>query len=90
MRGEFSYQSSSFSDQANTAELVNESRVLVNARIGIENKDTGIRIVGWVRNLFKEQYTHARSFGSGTFSPGSLQYAVGDPRTYGIEVIYQF
>jgi iron complex outermembrane receptor protein len=90
MRGEASYRTSSFSDQANTEELVNDARTLVNARIGIENADSGIRVVAWVRNLFKEEYTHGKAFGSGTFSPGSLQYSVGDPRTYGVEVSFNF
>jgi len=89
-RLEYSYRDSSYSDQANTTILENNSRDLVNARLGFDNKDAGIRVIAWVRNAFEEEYTHGRGVGSGAFSPGALQYAVGDPRTYGIELSYSF
>ncbi len=89
-RLEYSYMSSTYSDQSNTRELRNDSYSLVNGRLGFENKDMGLRITAWVNNALEEEYTKDKRYGSGTFAPGALDYNVGNPRTYGLEVSYSF
>lgn len=89
-RVEYSYMSETYSDQANTRALRNGSYSVLNTRLSVENTELGLRITAWVNNALEEEYTKGRAFGSDTFSPGALQYVVGDPRTYGLELTYSF
>ncbi len=89
-RLEYSYMSSTYSDQNNTRELRNGAYSLVNARLGFESRDLGLRVTAWVNNALEEEYTKDKRYGSATFAPGSLDYNVGNPRTYGLEVSYSF
>lgn len=68
-----------------------KSRTVVNARIGMENVEfsngSSLRASLWVRNAFDKDYqTFGMSFGS--LGPILEQYA--EPRTYGLDVIWEF
>jgi len=72
--------------------IVMKDRTLVNARIGIENVEVGccgatLRASLWSRNLLDEDYnTFGINFG--TLGPITEQY--GEPRTFGVDVTYEF
>ncbi len=90
LRGEYAYRGSTFSDQVNTLELINESYSIFNARVALLNDEKGIEIAVWGRNLFDKDYTTSRGFGSNNFAPGSKALLPGVQRTYGIDVRFSF
>ncbi|NIB39818.1 TonB-dependent receptor [Pseudomaricurvus alkylphenolicus] len=65
-----------------------DSRTLLNARIGLEELELGkgsLRVAAWARNLTDEEYRfHGANF---SFYRG---YTWGDPRSVGVDVIYEF
>jgi len=61
---------------------------IVNARLGIRDRDGRWDVFGWVRNLFnKDYYTR---LGLAPFNTGYLVGSVGDPRTGGITGRFKF
>ncbi|MDY0067968.1 MAG: TonB-dependent receptor plug domain-containing protein [Steroidobacteraceae bacterium] len=70
--------------------IVMKDRTLVNARLGIENVQLpsgALRASLWVRNLLDEEYnTYGINFGS--LGPITAHY--GEPRTWGIDVSWEF
>lgn len=90
VRGEYAYRGSTFSDQENTPELLNESYSIFNARIALSDEERGIEIAVWAKNLFGTDYTSSKDFGSGFFAPGSLAILPGAPRTYGVDARFKF
>jgi len=67
-----------------------DSRTIVNGRVGIENVKLGsgtLRSALWVRNMFDEDYS---SYGINFATLGPVTEQYGDPRTYGIDVTWEF
>jgi iron complex outermembrane receptor protein len=89
-RGEYVTRGGTYSNDANTELLANDSYDLANLRVGLVVRETGFGIYGWVRNLFDEEWSREKSGGSSLFAPGALALAHGDPRTYGVELRYGF
>jgi len=70
---------------------VMDERTVVDARLSLENIELGngsLRITLWGKNLTDEDYsTYGINFGA---SLGIKTENYGDPRTYGVEVAYEF
>lgn len=70
---------------------VMDERTVVDARLNLENIELGngsFRVTLWGKNLTDEDYsTYGINFGS---SVGIKTENYGDPRTYGLEVAYEF
>jgi iron complex outermembrane receptor protein len=67
-----------------------DARTIVNGRIGIENVELGggtLRSSLWVRNVFDEDYS---SYGINFATLGPITEQYGDPRTYGLDVTWEF
>ncbi|MEM6481003.1 MAG: hypothetical protein AAF681_04090, partial [Pseudomonadota bacterium] len=77
---------SSFSDPANTQALKNESYWLANLQASYEFAN-GIQLVGYVKNLFDEDYTIGR-FSGGALTGASLN--AGEERTFGAFLTARF
>lgn len=71
--------------------VVMDDRTVVDARLSLENIALGdgtLRVSLWGKNLFDEDYpVMAINFGG---SVGLITENYGDPRTYGLEVAYEF
>jgi iron complex outermembrane receptor protein len=83
LRGEYTYQSKSFFDAANTASygLYQPGFGLVNARIAYRPTDAGWEIAGWAKNITNERYFRNIAVS------GTTGLAVpGDPATYGVSL----
>ncbi|MCG3168617.1 MAG: hypothetical protein CALGDGBN_00114 [Pseudomonadales bacterium] len=71
-------------------DVILEDKLLVNARIGIENVQLPsgtLRASLWARNLTDEEY-NSYGINFGVLGPIAAQY--GEPRTYGIDVTWEF
>jgi len=68
--------------------LAQDALLLVNARIAYRTPDQRIEIAGFVRNLTDEQYAVDGFDLSSGFD--SLNFVIGDPRLYGVNVSYRF
>jgi iron complex outermembrane receptor protein len=70
---------------------VMDSRTVVDARLNLENIELGngsLRVTLWGKNLTDEDYsTYGINFGANL---GLKTENYGDPRTYGLEVAYEF
>ncbi|QQD17354.1 TonB-dependent receptor [Spongiibacter nanhainus] len=67
-----------------------ESVTLFGARAQLDVKDTNLNVSFWVRNLTDEEYS---TTGLNLFFPGSLAIAnqpLGEPRTFGLDLTYNF
>jgi len=67
-----------------------EERLIVNARIGIENIETStgtLRASLWGRNLTDEEYN---TFGINFGGLGAITAQYGEPLTYGMDVTFEF
>lgn len=68
-----------------------DERTVVDARLSLENVELGggnLRVSLWGKNLFDEDYpVMGINFGA---SVGTITENYGDPRTYGLEVAYEF
>ena len=67
-----------------------EDRLIVNARIGIENIETSagtLRAAIWGRNLTDEEYN---TFGINFGGLGAITAQYGEPLTYGLDVTFEF
>lgn len=68
-----------------------DSRTVVDARLNLENVEIGdgnLRLTLWGKNLFDEEYpTYSINFGS---SVGIITENYGDPRTWGVELAYEY
>ncbi|MEM9911427.1 MAG: TonB-dependent receptor [Pseudomonadota bacterium] len=84
--GDVNYTGSSFSDPANTQALKNESYWLANLQASYEFAN-GIQLVGYVKNLFDEDYTIGR-FSGGALTGASLN--AGEERTFGAFLTARF
>ena len=70
--------------------IVLKDRTLVNARIGIENVRLGngtLRAALWARNLFDKEYN---SYGMNFGALGAIVANYGEPRTWGLDVSWDF
>ncbi|HND15039.1 MAG TPA: TonB-dependent receptor, partial [Pseudomonadales bacterium] len=72
-------------------QVVLKDRVLVNLRLGMENVEfsngTSLRASLWARNVFDREYnSYGMNFGA--LGPVLAQY--GEPRTYGLDVTWEF
>jgi iron complex outermembrane recepter protein len=88
VRGEYQYggKFNAGGDQ-NPLKLV-PSQNLLNASFGIGNPDQGWQLVGWVKNITKEEF--AQGIFDSVAQPGSLSGYPNDPRTYGATVRLSF
>lgn len=67
-----------------------QSITLVGARAQLEVKDTNLNVSLWVRNLQNKEYSTS---GLNIYFPGSLAISnqpLGEPRTFGVDVTYNF
>lgn len=68
-----------------------DDRTLVNARVSLKDIGVGdngnLRVAGWVKNATDEEY---REWGIDFGSLGFAGATYGRPRTYGVDVIYEF
>lgn len=67
-----------------------KDRVIANARLGIENVELGtgtLRASLWVRNLADEEYN---SYGINFGGLGVITSQYGEPRTYGMDLTWEF
>ncbi|MCG3170224.1 MAG: Vitamin B12 transporter BtuB [Pseudomonadales bacterium] len=71
--------------------IILKDRTLVNARIGMENVElsngTSLRASLWANNVFDKEYN---TFGINFGSLGVITEQYGAPRTYGLDVIWEF
>jgi len=88
MRGEVSYQSSRFSDAANTPEFKVDSFTLVSARIGVASPTDSWSVSLWANNLFEEE-VYAYISPQNWPWPGRIIPPI-NPRTYGVEARFRF
>ncbi len=79
---------SSFSSSPSPSQFLNiDGYALINARLGFRTSQ-GITIYGWSRNLANVDYFEQLLPGAG--NAGHFAGVLGDPRTYGITVRYNF
>ena len=68
-----------------------KKRAIVNARIGMENVEfangTSLRASLWARNLTDKKYN---TFGINFAGLGPITDQYGEPRTYGLDVVWEF
>jgi iron complex outermembrane receptor protein len=68
-----------------------KKRAIVNARIGMENVEfangTSLRAALWARNLTDKKYN---TFGINFGGLGPITDQYGEPRTYGLDVVWEF
>ena len=84
--GEWSYQDETFYDVANVARAAAPSYSLLNARIGFTSASDAWSVAVWGKNLADERYfTFLRD---GPF--GQQTGLFGEPRTYGLDVTFNF
>lgn len=86
LRGEASHRSRLFfaSDNAYSSGAL----TLLNARIGIGSESGAWRLSAWARNLINETYVTNRF--RGAVVPGQVAQSLGQPRTYGAEMLVKF
>ncbi len=87
-RGDVTYQTKQFADEANLAFI--SSRTLVNASVGLTIDKFNLQI--WAKNLFDKQYVTSALFLIGTGGAGSASYVpiLGERRTIGLTVSTSF
>jgi iron complex outermembrane receptor protein len=71
-------------------DIMLDDRIVVNARLGIENVELGggtLRSSLWVRNAFDEDYP---SYGFSFLTGGPILEQYAEPRTYGLDVTWEF
>ena len=86
LSGDINYTGRTFSDPENDPALKNDSYWLANLQASYEF-DNGLQLVGYVKNLFDEDYTLARFDGS----LGSGQtLTAGEGRTFGAFLTARF
>jgi iron complex outermembrane receptor protein len=88
VRGDVTYQTKQFADEANLAFV--PARTLVNAAAGL---DLGaIELNVWVKNLFDRKYVTSSLFLIGTagFQSASYPQILGDQRTAGLTATFKF
>lgn len=86
LRGEVSYRSRIYFASNNTFD--DPGLTLLNARAGIGPESGAWRITFWGRNLTNE--TYAINQFEGAVLSGQVVQALGTPRTYGVELSFQF
>lgn len=84
----FTHMDSQFFTNANNPLLAQDSYWLLNARLGYRFMDDKFEIAGWIRNLADEDYL-VEGFDNADFTGANL-LLTGTPRTYGIELNYNF
>lgn len=87
-RGDVTYQTKQFADEANLAFV--PSRTLVNASAGVSIGKLNLQI--WAKNLFDRKYVTSALFLVGTGGAGSASYVpiLGEQRTAGVTASYSF
>ncbi len=86
LRGEVSHRSRIYF--ASNNRFGDPSLTLLNARVGIGPETGDWRLTLWGRNLTKETYAINRF--EGAVLAGQVVHALGTPRTYGMELSFQF
>jgi iron complex outermembrane receptor protein len=88
LRGDVTYQTKQFADEANLAFV--PDRTLVNASAGVSAGPFNVQV--WVKNLFNEEYVASSLFLIGTGGGGSASYVpiLGERRTFGVTVSGRF
>jgi len=84
LRGDVTYQTKQFADEANLAFV--PSRTIVNASTGVTVGPVNAQL--WVKNLFDKKYVSSALFLIGTGGAGSSSYVpiLGERRTMGLTV----
>jgi iron complex outermembrane receptor protein len=88
VRGDVSYQSKTFVDEANLAWV--KGRALVNGSLGVKYRDVSITV--WAKNLFNKEYVSSALFLIGTNGALSASYVpfLGEQRTVGVTTSVKF
>ncbi len=87
-RGDVTYQSKQFADEANLAFV--PSRTLANASVGVDIGNFNVTL--WSKNLFNRKYVTASLFLIGIGGGGSASYVpvLGEQRTGGLTATFKF
>ncbi|MBT4522170.1 MAG: TonB-dependent receptor [Halieaceae bacterium] len=88
-RVDYSYQDEFFTQSNNNPFFVGDSQSLMNARLGIASSDNSWAVTLWGRNLTDEDNVN-NLFGASSFAFPLYHYALIAPRTYGVELQYNF
>ena len=88
VRGDVTYQTKQYADEANLAYV--PDRTLVNASAGLDLGPVSLQL--WVKNLFNKEYVTSALFLIGTGGGGSANYVpiLGERRTFGLTVSGRF
>lgn len=88
VRGDVTYQTKQFADEANLAFV--PDRTLVNASAGLNVGPVNLQV--WVKNMLNERYVTSSLFLIGTGGGGSASYVpiLGEQRTVGVTVSGRF
>lgn len=81
------YRSSQFLEVANEPSAREKGYWVVNGQIGIENKEQGWSLSGWVKNLTQATY---RTYVNDLASLGFQLNIYGAPRTYGVTLGFKY
>jgi iron complex outermembrane receptor protein len=84
---DYSYRSSRYLTSSNLDTSFEPGYWLVNARTALETKNKKVEIGLWVRNLFDKRY---RTFMNDVSGLGSVASLWSEPRTFGLDISYQF
>ncbi len=87
-RLDWAFKDKVYFSPTNEEPLSQDAFWLLNCRIAYKTPNDAIEIAGWVRNLTNEIY-RVDVINLSAFR-GSVLYAIGDPRTYGLSVQYNF
>jgi iron complex outermembrane receptor protein len=84
---DYSYRSSRYLSSSNVHTSYEPGYWLFNARTALKSKDNKLEIGLWIRNVFDKAY---RTYMNDVAGLGAVASLWSEPRTYGVDVSYQF
>lgn len=87
LQADGSYVSDHYFSMNNLETVKEAGYALFNARIGFESEDQTWEVSAMVKNIFNKAY---RVYGIDVSSLGFVEHYVGDPRTYSVNLKYNF
>ena len=88
LRGDISFVSDIYFWTTNNPQMAQGSYSLLNAALGYTRDGSPWSVLAYGKNLTAEQY-YKDKFSAG-FIPGAFEGYVGDPRNYGVQVVYRY
>jgi len=86
LQTDYSYTSKTYRDINNSSEIESGSVGLLNASVALSDSNRRWAVGVWIKNIVDEKYTTSNYFGGF----GGVTQLFGLPRTYGIDLHYQF